>query len=143
MYPPTCPCRRNPELWQAVPFSNEIRIRSAKAPPFRKMEDTWQKITPQNPKPGLGLGPGSSSQYSMYWLRHMPVHWTRPVHWCFLPPWLVRGARRRRPRRAPLEAPCRRRVFMRFGFTRAKKYLVRRFWTVSQRQFGGRLTKEK
>ena len=29
----------------------------------------------------VGLGPGSSSQYSMYWLRHMPVHWTRTVHW--------------------------------------------------------------
>ena len=28
----------------------------------------------------LGLGPGSSSQYSMYRLRHMPVQWTRPVH---------------------------------------------------------------
>ena len=83
----------------------------------------------------VGLGPGSSSQYSMYWQRHMPVHWTRPVHWWFqrtdrgfaatpAPPRLVKGTRRRRPRWAPLEAPCRRHVFTRFGFTRAKKYVV-------------------
>ena len=28
----------------------------------------------------VGLGPGSSSQYSIYCLRHMPLYWTRPVH---------------------------------------------------------------
>ena len=33
------------------------------------------------------------------------------------PPRLVRGARQRRPRRAPLEAPCRRHDFTRFGFS--------------------------
>ena len=55
------------------------------------------------------------------------------------PPRLARGPRRRRPRRAPLEAPYRGRVFTRLGFTRAKN--PRRFWTLFQMQFGGRLTK--
>ena len=36
----------------------------------------------------FGLGHGSSSQYRIYWLRHMPVHWTRPVYW-----WLRRTGR--------------------------------------------------
>ena len=85
----------------------------------------------------------SSNQYSMYWLRHMPVHWTRPVHSSFR-----RSRNRSRLRRdpspprlvgGPLEAPCRRPVFTRFGFTAVRK--VRRFWAVYQRQFGGRLRK--
>lgn len=74
----------------------------------------------------LGLGPRSSSQYRMYWLRDMPVHWIRPVHWWSrpvtpAPPRLMRGARRRSLWRAPLEPPCRRHVFTRFSFTKAKK----------------------
>ena len=102
----------------------------SKSTTFSKDGGYVAKNNASKPKPGLGLGPGSSSQYSMYWLRHMPVHWTRPVHWWFrrspnrsrlaatsAPPRLMRGARRRRPRRAPLESPCRRPVFARFGVT--------------------------
>ena len=79
--------------------------------------------------PILGLDPGSSSQYILYWLHHVPVHWTRPVHW-----WFRRSRDRSRLRRDPcppptgegaaLEAPCRRHAFTRFGFTRAKEYVV-------------------
>ena len=49
----------------------------------------------------VGLGPGSSSQYSMYWQRHMPVHWTRPVHW-----WFRRSRNRPRLRRDPCPPPA-------------------------------------
>ena len=73
----------------------------------------------------VGLGTGAQRQYKLYWLLTQPVYWIRSVYWCrgcaatIGPPRLVRGPRRRRPRRAPLEAPRRRRIFTRFGFTRA------------------------
>lgn len=66
----------------------------------------------------LELGPGSSSQYSMYWLRQMPVYWPRIVHWSRL---------RGKPRAPPAVEGARGallKVFVtRFGFTRAKTYV--------------------
>ena len=79
----------------------------------------------------VGLGPGSSSQYSICTGCDI-CHCTGPDQ-CTggrgcaatpAPPQLARGPRRRRPRSAPLEAPCRRHFFTRFGFTRTKKYVV-------------------
>ena len=71
-------------------------------------------------KPSLipRLGPGSSSQYIL------AASYASTLDPTSAPSRLVRGARRRRPRRGPLEAPCRRHVF----------------WTMFQKQFGG-LTK--
>ena len=70
----------------------------------------------------VGLGPGSSSQYSMYWLRHMPVHWTRPVR--------NRLRLRRDPcpppagERGPPEAPPEGDLDSLLIDSRAKKYVV-------------------
>ena len=75
----------------------------------------------------IGLGPGSSSQHSMCWLRHMPVHWTRQ---CTSgggkaatppPPPAGEGG----PPEAPPESPAggalpEARIYA-FGFTRARK----------------------
>ena len=52
----------------------------------------------------------------------------------------MRGPRRRRLWRAPLEVPCRRHAITRFGFTGTKNTS---FWTIFQMQFGGRMTKKK
>ena len=75
------------------------------------------------------MSPGSSSQHSTCWLRHMPVHWTRPIH--------LWSRRSRDPWPPPagkgalLEVLSRRPVFTRFGFTRAKQYVGFGFWTFS------------
>ena len=48
-------CTGNPELWQAVPFSKIFVPVWAKAPTFRKLEDTWYKIMPRKENPGSRL----------------------------------------------------------------------------------------
>ena len=69
-----------------------------------------------------GLCPGSSlarRRQSGAWIQPVKLVAAKPrpsAH-----PRLVRGSRRRRPRRAPLEALFRGHDFTRFGFTRAKK----------------------
>ena len=109
-------------------------------------------LTPITYVQKLGLDPGSSSQYSsMYWPPHMPVHWTRPVYWWFrrsrkrsrrscdpCPRRLVRGPRRWRPQRVPLEGPCRMPVLTRFGLKNTSI-----LDPVFRMQFGSKLLRQK
>ena len=83
-----------------------------------------------------------SSQEIISWLVLQPRAWPRPRSWSRRshdlrpPPRLVNEPRRRRPRRAPLKAPCGRVDFTRFGFMNHYRKRTLIFGHVPKAKFG-------